>query len=209
MMASRPIPTGDPPGYANPNNFRRERRCRVCTGPHGPDTLPDVRFCELHCRQNNSEGARLGRLAVRLQDYFGILCEKHRAVRGWTRVEEYEDPTHSAAQRQWWRWVVLFHLMCENSHRDLTWILQDWRGGRLFQGYGLTVYQIHKVRFATRPGYDYLHCVFVIVLASGAVWVFDPTGVQFGPNWPLISPYYWYLREKWGHGGPYWQERIA
>lgn len=33
------------------------------------------------------------------------------------------------------------------------------------------------------------HSVVVVLLASGAWYIVDPTGIQFGPEWPLVCRY--------------------
>lgn len=35
--------------------------------------------------------------------------------------------------------------------------------------------------------WNYVHCAFAVLLVGDGWWVFDPTGVQFGPDWPLLS----------------------
>ena len=44
--------------------------------------------------------------------------------------------------------------------------------------------------------YSFRHCSFHVELQDGTKWVFDPTGVQFGPEWPLLSSFDDYLRRR-------------
>ena len=37
--------------------------------------------------------------------------------------------------------------------------------------------------------YWHRHCSLAVRLVDHSWWVFDPTGVQFGPDWPVLSPY--------------------
>jgi hypothetical protein len=48
---------------------------------------------------------------------------------------------------------------------------------------------VMEMTFNPPAYYHYEHCCFLVVLKNGIKWVFDPTGVQFGPEWPLLSPY--------------------
>jgi hypothetical protein len=51
----------------------------------------------------------------------------------------------------------------------------------------VTVRNISEVKFFPEDYYWYRHCVFEIELQSGVSYIFDLTGVQFGPEWPLLS----------------------
>ena len=42
------------------------------------------------------------------------------------------------------------------------------------------------MRFWTGPRIHIWHCAWAIITTSGT-YVFDPTGVQFGPDWALVS----------------------
>ena len=42
------------------------------------------------------------------------------------------------------------------------------------------------MKFYTLDYYGYWHCAFEIQLVSGGRYVFDPTGIQFGVEWPLL-----------------------
>ena len=45
------------------------------------------------------------------------------------------------------------------------------------------------MKFRTIDCYKYWHCAFEIRLASGSRYVFDPTGIQFGVEWPLLCSF--------------------
>jgi hypothetical protein len=51
------------------------------------------------------------------------------------------------------------------------------------------VRKAEEIQFATYPYYEWAHCTFRITLVSGEQYAFDPTGVQFGPLWALLSPW--------------------
>lgn len=111
---------GHPPSYANPTNFESGARCRTCSKVYDTDKYLDVRFCPAHSPDNDSEHARLGRLAVKLQDGFAEFCEERRSRDQWPEVSSYEHLCRgSEAEKQWWKWVCLFHLKCEYSLDEL------------------------------------------------------------------------------------------
>jgi hypothetical protein len=56
----------------------------------------------------------------------------------------------------------------------------------------IEIKQISEAKFLTAKYYNYQHCVHVVLLASGRVYVVDPTGIQFGPEWPLVCDLYEY-----------------
>jgi hypothetical protein len=59
---------------------------------------------------------------------------------------------------------------------------------------GGSVLEVREFKFETTLYHVYMHCAFAIKLDDNSWWVFDPTGVQFGPDWPLLSPLDYYLR---------------
>lgn len=58
---------------------------------------------------------------------------------------------------------------------------------------GGPILEIMELRIHTKAYYHYLHCAFAVRFLRDGWWVFDPTGVQFGPDWPLLSPLVEYL----------------
>lgn len=73
--------------------------------------------------------------------------------------------------------------------------------------HGLKVFGVYKLRFATIPLHNIMHCAFIVALPSGP-YVFDPTGVQFGPDWPLISSYWTYRGVRMDPDESYWKLQI-
>lgn len=128
---------GTPPDHARPDRFPSGARCRVCSKIYGKDQFDNVQFCEDHNASNNSEEARLGRIAVSLQEAFMPRCVNFREALGWSSAEECCEagtPPRSLSEAQWWKWVVTFHRMCELSHRDLAEPLRGLKDGRRFEG---------------------------------------------------------------------------
>lgn len=64
-----------------------------------------------------------------------------------------------------------------------------WREADLEAGHRPLIWYICEFKYNTGEWFEYLHCAFLIVLNSFCAYVFDPTGVQFGPDWPLLSSY--------------------
>jgi hypothetical protein len=53
----------------------------------------------------------------------------------------------------------------------------------------VNISNVLEMKFNTPPYYGYRHCVYLIELESSARYIFDPTGIQFGPQWPLLCVY--------------------
>ena len=60
---------------------------------------------------------------------------------------------------------------------------------------GGPVLEIRELKVSTPDYYNnILHCSFNVRTASDGWIIFDPTGVQFGPQWPLICALPKYLQ---------------
>ncbi|KAJ4350843.1 hypothetical protein N0V95_004396 [Ascochyta clinopodiicola] len=94
----------------------------------------------------------------------------------------------TASELWWWEVVNVFQLKCEISLVKLS---TDWEA-LLKQGWcstlGGPIIEIREIKIAPPAYWHFAHCVFAIHLVSDGWWVFDPTGVQFGPDWPLLLP---------------------
>jgi hypothetical protein len=55
-------------------------------------------------------------------------------------------------------------------------------------GDGSPVKRISEIEFSTPRFYGYRHCAFVLYTDHGT-FVFDPTGAQFGPSWPVVTTF--------------------
>lgn len=42
--------------------------------------------------------------------------------------------------------------------------------------------------------YGYKHCAYAVLLDSGKTYIVDPTGIQYGPEWPLVCEAVEYVR---------------
>jgi hypothetical protein len=61
------------------------------------------------------------------------------------------------------------------------------------------VVKVEEVKYLTYPrenGLIWWHCVFRLTPRDGTFYAFDPTGIQFGPEWPLIQEWWQY---QWKH----------
>ncbi|KAF2708118.1 hypothetical protein K504DRAFT_456169 [Pleomassaria siparia CBS 279.74] len=56
---------------------------------------------------------------------------------------------------------------------------------------------IHELSFPVRDldGMLWKHWAFGLTLWDGSLWIFDPTGRQFGPQWPTLLPWTEYQRQ--------------
>jgi hypothetical protein len=52
------------------------------------------------------------------------------------------------------------------------------------------------MKFSTGSPYNITHCAFLVTLQSGQEYVVDPTGIQFGPSWPLVCSYEHYQAHR-------------
>jgi hypothetical protein len=179
-------------------------RCRVCATIYlwydGYEWCSRSCFCAW--RIHSSSG--LSALAVaccRLQDIFKSFCEDDEnplpALLGLTPPE-----------RWWWEMVNVFRHQCGNSLLLLAplWqkmLEQGWCSSEYLQlisikdkmrllinsqAHGGPIISIWEMKIAPAMYWFYEHCAFAIHIVDDGWWVFDPTGVQFGPDWPLLSP---------------------
>jgi hypothetical protein len=59
------------------------------------------------------------------------------------------------------------------------------------------VHSIEEIKITTPACWNFgnstfRHCAYLVTTTSGRQLVLDPTGVQFSPDWPLISPLWKY-----------------
>lgn len=60
---------------------------------------------------------------------------------------------------------------------------------------GSSVIRIYEERGKPRRGW-HRHCFFVLELYTGAKIAFDPTGKQYGPDWPVVQEYEKYKDDR-------------
>ncbi|KAF3036135.1 hypothetical protein E8E11_004643 [Didymella keratinophila] len=122
------------------------------------------------------------------QDHFKIWCKQNpnRTLVPVTGL--------GGAGPWWWEMTNFFFSQCERSLA----LIDLWLTSKLRNGWdrvlGGPIAKIQEFKFKTTLYYWYLHCAFAIKLVDNSGWVFAPTGVQFGPEWPLLSPLDYYLR---------------
>ncbi|CBX91320.1 hypothetical protein IAQ61_010683, partial [Plenodomus lingam] len=157
--------------------------CRVCGSsrrPLRPVQDPTWAFCEQHnplpeklqSSQDDWEAA-LGGFLVWLTDRF---------IRDWIG---YPEPTAEGSSF----WADLSQICDQQCEHSLVWMsgcleaLVDFdrrTAGR--------IREILELKFWTGPYYKFRHCAFIIMTDDEHHLVFDPTGIQFGLDWPLLSP---------------------
>lgn len=193
-----------------PNIMNAGARCRTCGVIYSTDRNAPLGFCPAHDNSDTVE-AELGHFAVDLMNASVARCKTHRRASGRTLTP---FPAATPSETRWWKMVEVLHCMCEHSLRSMAPILKGAMEG-IFRTSessvipakccpNLTIEDarpaitfVAQWKFYPHQHYWYKHCVFAIGPASGHLFVFDPTGVQFGPHWPLISPFRQYMDRFW------------
>lgn len=140
---------GDPHLYAHPSNFIQAARCRVCAQVYDSDRFVDVGYCPRHAVTSSDEEARLGQLAVRLQDSFMPFCRTSRLQRGRLAPEAFtKQHCRSPAEKRWMEWIALFVVRCEDSLFELSDPLLDVLHRRIHLGI------IHSLDNGKSPRHD-------------------------------------------------------
>ncbi|KAF1833850.1 hypothetical protein BDW02DRAFT_598686 [Decorospora gaudefroyi] len=186
-MASPQIGNGGrPASYTEPHRFPPGARCITCGEIYDEENVDQIDLCPRH--RGNGEEQRLASVSLELRGRLLFKCMAVRERLGWPHVDSYKDvPLRSSAEAQWWRWTTAFHYMCEFSHEALEAPLQNEN---------LKVHEVRKLRFLTKAEHGpMVQCAFLIMAQPG-IYVFDPTGVQFGPDWPVLSRVETYRAER-------------
>ncbi|KAF2848470.1 hypothetical protein T440DRAFT_519899 [Plenodomus tracheiphilus IPT5] len=154
--------------------------CRICHTPSAAHQHPARALCDRHSRWVDTNLALLGRYLVELQDIF--LNPGGFPVAG------------ESVQDNWRMRTSASHVQCEQSLLELAphlqWLLV-W--DRMHKRW---IEEIREVRFWPGKYYGVTHCVFVIRLSDRRRFVFDPTGLQFGLDWQLLTPYDEYYQRR-------------
>ncbi|KAL5116338.1 hypothetical protein ACEQ8H_005796 [Pleosporales sp. CAS-2024a] len=140
-------------------------RCRTCAIPYSHDDIYPPAYCSKHSKGKKNEIAQLGRLVVPMQEWCYKLAVARHKRDGKSVPEEMELKTKN--EHCLWERINVF-----SSQSGMFGVLD----GR-------------EVKFVTNGKFRVVHCAFDILLNSGARYVVDPTGIQFGPHWPLVCPY--------------------
>ncbi|EAT92026.1 hypothetical protein HBI56_007610 [Parastagonospora nodorum] len=168
------------PGYCPTHGGDRTKEM---TALRRNDSLPS--HCPTHTKEQDKEMTVLGKIAVEMQDWFHQKSVKRYEERH-GRLQRLEGLTDGEA----WMWTRTraAWLQCGHSLRDIG---PHW-WGHWFASEDdpnfLQISDIQKMMFNPEDHYGFRHCVFVVLLHSGHRYVVDPTGFQFGPQWPLVCP---------------------
>ncbi|KAF2124410.1 hypothetical protein P153DRAFT_301974 [Dothidotthia symphoricarpi CBS 119687] len=175
-------------------------RCRTCGRIYDQSRNRAVGFCPIHDRGNALEEAELGRLACRMQDYFYNWAVSFRSETDPSFAWPSPLPGSTASEHWWWTTVNVLRLQCEWSLTQLQCWWEDLWGTHD----GRYILHVSEIKFCPQEYWHHQHCAFLVVLRSGAEYIIDPTGVQFGPDWPLLCPRREY--ELWAmHPDPYFR----
>ncbi|KAH6639214.1 hypothetical protein C7974DRAFT_410197 [Boeremia exigua] len=168
-------------------SLRSGNRCRVCCTTITSHALRVGGYCGgISCTNYAGADEDFRQFLVwccLLQDFFKWWCKQRVPTRSWQPQNDL-----SAHNAWWWEMINVFHKQCEWSLARLAPHLQTFLAGG---NRGIT--RIREIKFDSGPYYRYRHCAFEIHFASHGCWIYDPTGVQFGPDWPLLSPRHIYF----------------
>jgi hypothetical protein len=103
-------------------------RCRTCGYVYSRLRNLPPGFCASHGHTMADEEARLGRIAIRLQDTFYVGSEFNFEREGKTMVPGPAGMTET--ERGTWRAMNIFFDQCERSHMYLTEFWREFVGGR-------------------------------------------------------------------------------
>ncbi|KAF1952948.1 hypothetical protein CC80DRAFT_169239 [Byssothecium circinans] len=154
-------------------------RCRVCSRVWTTQSSAPNNYCREHDEYNQSVEALMGRVCVALQDSFAELPQVCRLM---TARRGDLTPHRRLSQDERWLWdrVLGFRALCQTSQMVLHDVL-----GSLFSQDVFDISEIKEITFS--PGQDLSnHSVFLLRRRNQVVFIFDPTGVQFGPDWPVL-----------------------
>ncbi|KAF2876027.1 hypothetical protein BDV95DRAFT_603403 [Massariosphaeria phaeospora] len=170
-------------------------RCLICA-----DVLPFVLGREEYCCPAHNPGTaidqdevELGFEALSMLDSFKRLVRAAGLVKG-PPLPPLPDVL-DGAERRIMETAWLLARQCEHSA-----LVTDPRSPFV---------AAEEIEFYAGPVHGYMHSAFAIYGRNGKQWVFDPTGVQFGADWPLVMEMYDYgivfsttwLAAPWAQGG--------
>ncbi|KAJ4991140.1 hypothetical protein SVAN01_03268 [Stagonosporopsis vannaccii] len=163
-------------------------RCRLCArvyAPRDPLALAVV-FCGgNHCKRFPPEDVDFSNFATHccnLQNWF--LDDRRHRVAPCSALSSL-----STTESWWWEKINLAWQQCEWSLIRLAPLLEQMLENRWSESLGGPIREIRELKIMPSIYYWFRHCSFLVNLVGHGWWVFDPTGVQFGPDWPLLSPY--------------------
>ncbi|KAF2623146.1 hypothetical protein BU25DRAFT_462291 [Macroventuria anomochaeta] len=162
-------------------------RCRVCRVLYNGTNMYlrvggsfcDGEFCAGHRPADHRFSAFVS-ICCWLQNVFNQYC-KHRPP-----VQPWKSLLGMTASELWcWEIVNAFQQKCKNG---LVVLAGHWQA-LLQQGWcNSPIIKIWEIKVVLPAYYCFRHCAFAIHLVGNGWWIFDPTRVQFDPDWPLLSP---------------------
>ncbi|KAI4615807.1 hypothetical protein J4E80_006225 [Alternaria sp. BMP 0032] len=161
-------------------------RCRTCA-----QVIPDDRtgFCAAHDERASSCEAILGRWCCELQQKLEHKQRGRWVAQGKPLPSLGGEAT--ASEDALWQRANLLALWCEMSlvelEADLEFGLQkhDW------------IANIEELKYDMGEQVGHLlHCAFKITLENKKTFVFDPTGIQFGAEWAVLTPWDEYVLDR-------------
>lgn len=178
--------------------------CKVCARADSGDGYATMLCGGAHCLKYRSDD--------RFQQFVGLLVALQWDLHDWLLLNhDLPEPRaeFNIQQSHWWNFINLFEDACELG--------RQWLGRRfelMFEESSLptrmcvfsdifvnilinitvcgdVINNVEEMRFITPLYYHngIVHCAFLITLDDGSQWVYDPTGVQFGPQWPLLASF--------------------
>ncbi|KAF2996208.1 hypothetical protein E8E13_001935 [Curvularia kusanoi] len=168
--------------------------CKVCARADSGDDYATMLCGGAHCLKYRS--------GDRFQQFVGLLIALQWDLHDWLLLKhDLPEPRaeFNIQQSHWWNFINLFEDACELG--------RQWLGRRfelMFEESSLPtlcgdiIDNVEEIRFKTPLYYNegIAHCAFLITLDDGSEWVYDPTGVQFGPQWPLLAPFEDYCKRS-------------
>jgi hypothetical protein len=169
-------------------SFYAGARCRTCAQVLSVgDNFPE-RFCAAHDKQVRSYEARLGQSCCKAQDEFEKTREKRWIDEG-KPLPSLGGAT-TASYNILWQKAILLTEQCETSLVELESVMEFMLQSTHF------ISNVEEFKYSMgKDFYNYVHCAFIITMVNKQVFVFDPTGIQFGPDWAVLTTWEEYEAE--------------
>ncbi|KAH6883336.1 hypothetical protein BKA58DRAFT_374923 [Alternaria rosae] len=163
-------------------------RCRICARDISDNRSLSTSFCATHDRQASSYEAILGWWCCELQHKFELVRRERWIAEGNPLPSLGETAT--ASQDVLWQRANLLGLQCETSLVEMA---VDLRSGLQKPDW---ITNIEELKYYMGERFGYIHCAFKITLENNCVYVFDPTGIQFGPEWAVLTLWEEYVLDR-------------
>ncbi|KAF2439889.1 hypothetical protein P171DRAFT_447864 [Karstenula rhodostoma CBS 690.94] len=174
--------------------FSERRWFRIC-GQEQDATATGDQPCASCQRVASSKNWIPSRL-VEIQSAYAELLDSEQAIPS-------RFSAHTGGMRAWLEATVL-RQQCKATFARMADVLRS-----VFPTCpGSPIQRIDELEFISR---DWNHCVFLIFTEYGD-FVFDPTGKQFGPSWPIVAKYEDYecrvQKVIWQEKAGTWKQRM-